>query len=113
MKDVNYEYQRALHMIEMKYYDDANRLLERIKDESLDAYIELAFSYDTGRGVKKDQERAANMYKAKLDTNHPRLLSNLAAYYAEDDLLENSFEKAEEYYLKALKQNYGKVYVTL
>jgi TPR repeat protein len=78
------------------------------------AYWRIAYAYQTGKGVKKDVDKADKLYleaveamKKLAESGDPEALGNLGAMYSNGDGLPKNDKIAFEYYLKSANKGYA------
>ncbi len=78
--------------------DDAKYWIEKLSNKgNLEAQNFLGNMYMTGKGVPKDECKAANIYKSLVDKNYIYGFTNLALCYLNGKGVEKDTKKAKEY----------------
>lgn len=93
---------------EIDYYKlplkDLTELAQKGDDR---AQLELGFRYDEGNGVKKDHEKAIELYLKAEKQNNAMAQNNLGWAYHQGEGVKQDYTKAKEWYEKAIANKDG------
>ena len=79
--------------------------LTKIADDNAAACFYLASLYEVGRGVKKDFDKALELYIKAAEMGNPAAQCYLGDIYYEGRNVEQNYQKAVDFYLAAEKQH--------
>lgn len=95
-------------------YLKAKNYLELAADRGhANAFANLGYMYESGRGVKKNNEVALNYYKKAVKKNSAMGLNNLANFYFYGTVVDQNIAKAIELYKRAAELNDDRAMVNL
>ena len=108
----NYDHPEAINCLTEDYCQDGNLLQDHIV--TLPFYEQtnkfnysshyLAYMYKTGRGVKKDYQKAVELYTRAIEKGNSHSMNNLGVMYMDGDGVEKDYQKAIELYICAIEK---------
>ncbi len=77
------------------------------------AQLQLAYAYDVGRGVARDQEQAAAWYRKSAEQGNPAAQNSLGSLYQNGEGVAPDDAEAVRWYRKSADQGYGEAFANL
>jgi uncharacterized protein len=95
----------ATDAIKVQDYDKAAKILQEVaKGGEPDAQFLLAMMYETGRGVKEDDQEAFKWYKAAAERGHQTAQNNLGQMYRQGKGVKADMKEAARWFRAAAEQ---------